>query len=84
MIIKSKNEQIYLKAKFRPDLKNVSGTVEYVRPRLTEASMERWRMWRKETLSRKPPQPRDTVTVTPNGKIITIEGGDSDSDSDDN
>ena len=76
----------YLKESFRPQLISkktckVSEDVEIVRPQLTEASKLRWKMWVREAASNC--KPKDTVTVTPKGKIITIEGGDSDSDSDD-
>ena len=82
--------QSYLKISFRPQLVStskkteavkISEDVEYVKPRLTEESKVRWRMWVRETAAKQ--RPKFTVTVTPNGKIITIEGDDSDSDSDD-
>ena len=78
--------QIYLKTLSRPQLvyaSKKSEAVEVVRPRLSEASKDRWRKWMRDIVLTSRPKLKHTVTVTPNGKIITIEGGDSDSDSDD-
>ena len=85
--------QNFLKASFRPKLVpslNLSKTnqpredVEVLRPRLSEAGLAKRRMARLSNSSHTVPpvtQPH-YVTITPNGKIITILG-DDESDSDD-
>ena len=62
-----------------------NGTIEVIRPKLSEAWLAKMQERRQEEAKRPKtvrPKLRFSVTVTPTGKIITIEGGDSDSDSD--
>ena len=62
--------------------------VEVVKPRLTEAGLARWRQVQREAASQTVPpitiRPKLLCSVksTPSGKIITIEGGYSDSEDD--
>ena len=61
------------------------GTIEVIRPKLSEAWLAKMRERRQEEAAKPKtvrPKLKYSVTVTPTGKIITIEGGDSDSDSD--
>ena len=60
--------------------------IEVIRPKLSEACLTKRQERRQEEATRPKtirPKLRYSVTVTPTGKMITIEGGDSDSDSND-